>query len=370
MKTSRRHFVGSLAVAGAGALLAQRVGVGADLQVRPDTTARPRRVDFHHHFQLAEIMAIDARAGGAPPTSPWTLARDLEDMDRFGTETAILSGFVPTRGDVEMRRKGARVLNDFATKVRSDHPARFGSLAALPWRDFDNDGCLREIEYAVETLKVDGFFQMTSYGDAWTGDERWAPIYQELNRRKAIVHVHPQGPACCSGLTIARKIPNEGAMIEFGTDTTRVIANLVFSGFTSQYPDITWVFSHSGGVMPFIIERFLQGGTSAEIVPGIVTKGQDGNQRNVLPGDEVLQQLRRFYYDTAQSSNPVAMDALKKVVGVSRIVFGTDYWYRTAEETGRGLVTSGVFTPAELQAIDRGNAERLIPRLRNVSARG
>jgi predicted TIM-barrel fold metal-dependent hydrolase len=211
---------------------------------------------------------------------------------------------------------------------------------------------------------------MTSYGDAWTGDERWAPIYQELNRRKAIVHVHPQGPACCGGLSISRKVPNEGAMIEFGTDTTRVIANLVFSGVTTPYPDITWVFAHSGGVMPFIIERFFQGGTSAEVVPGIVTKGQDGNQRNVLPGDQVLQQLRRFYYDTAQSSNPVAMDALKKVVGASQIVFGTDYWYRTAEETGRGLVTSRVFTPTELRAIDRGNAERLMPRLRNLPSKG
>jgi predicted TIM-barrel fold metal-dependent hydrolase len=362
MNTSRRGFVGILAAAGAGALLGQRVS-------GQQTAARPRRVDFHHHFQLAEVMAIDSRAGGPPPNVPWALARDLEDMDRFGTETAILSGFVPTRGDVETRRKAARVLNDFATKLRSDHPVRFGNLAALPLRDFDNDGCLREIEYASDTLKVDGFFHMTSYGDAWAGDERWAPVYQELNRRKAIVHVHPQGPACCSGLTIGRKVPNEGAMIEFGADTTRVIANLVFSGFTTQYPDIRWVFSHSGGVMPFIIERFFQGGTSAEVVPGIVTKGQDGNRASV-PGDQVLQQLRRFYYDTAQSSNPVAMDALKKVVGVSQIVFGTDYWYRTAEETGRGLATSGVFTPVELQAIDRGNAERLIPRLRNLSPKG
>src|SRR5215471_8597482 len=315
MNTSRRRFVSSLAVAGAGALLAQRVGVGADLQVRPDVPAPPRRVDFHHHFQLAEIMAIDSRAGGPPPNVPWTLASDLEDMDRFGTETAIVSGFVPTRGDIETRRKAARVINDFSARLRSDHPVRFGNLAALPLRDFDNDGCLREIEYASDTLKVDGFFHMTSYGDAWAGDERWAPVYQELNRRKAIVHVHPQGPACCSGLTIGRKVPNEGAMIEFGTDTTRVIANLVFSGFTTQYPDITWIFSHSGGVMPFIIERFFQGGTSAEVVPGIVTKGQDGGNRATVPGDQVLQQLRRFYYDTAQSSNPVAMDALKKVVG-------------------------------------------------------
>src|SRR6476646_3307518 len=132
MTTSRRRVVGALAAAGAGALLAQRVDVGADLQGRPDLTARPRRVDFHHHFQLAEIMAIDARAGGPPPTVPWTMERDLEDMDRFGTETAILSGFVPTRGDVDIRRKAARTINDFAARTRTDHPTRFGIFAALP----------------------------------------------------------------------------------------------------------------------------------------------------------------------------------------------------------------------------------------------
>src|SRR5215208_6898754 len=119
MNPSRRRFVGTLAAAGAGALIAPHVS-------GQPAASRPRRVDFHHHFQLAEIMAIDARAGGPPPPVPWTLARDLEDMDRFGTETAILSGFVPTRGDVEARRKASRVLNDFAVKVRSDYPSRFG----------------------------------------------------------------------------------------------------------------------------------------------------------------------------------------------------------------------------------------------------
>lgn len=361
MHTSRRMFVCALAAAGADVL------VTSGARAKPAPSAR--RVDFHHHFQLAEIMAVDAAAGAPPPRVPWSLQRDLDDMDRFGTETAILSGFVPTRGDVEIRRKSARIINDFAARTRSDYPTRFGVFAALPLRGFDIDGCLREIEYAVDTLKVDGFFHMTSYDDAWAGDDRWAPVYGELNRRKAIVHVHPQAPACCAGLSIARKVPNEGAMIEFGTDTTRVIANLVFSGFQKRYPDITWIFAHSGGIMPFIIERFFQGGASAQIVPGIVTKGQDGEHPSALAGDEVLRRLRSFYYDTAQSSNPVAMGALKKVVGVPQILFGTDFWYRTAEETGRGLATSGVFSPAELRAIDRGNAERLLPRLQNLPAR-
>ena len=112
--------------------------------------------------------------------------------------------------------------------------------------------------------------------------------------------------------------------------------------------------------MPFLIERFL-GGTQAEIVPGIVTKGQDGVAPKKAPSG-TLAEIRKMHFDTAQISNPVALSALKKVVPVSQILYGTDYWYRTAEETARNLMAAKAFTEAELRAINRGNAERLLPR--------
>ena len=112
--------------------------------------------------------------------------------------------------------------------------------------------------------------------------------------------------------------------------------------------------------MPFVIERFL-GGAQGEIVPGIMTKGQDGAAPRNVPGG-TLAEIRKMYFDTAQASNPVAMGALKQVVPVSQILFGTDYWYRTAAETARGLVTSKVFNENELRMINRGNAERLLPK--------
>ncbi|PWT97555.1 MAG: hypothetical protein C5B51_31110, partial [Terriglobia bacterium] len=158
---------------------------------------------------------------------------------------------------------------------------------------------------------------------------------------------------------------NEGAMIEYGTDTTRTIASLIFSGTAKRFPNITWIFSHAGGTMPFLIERFLQFGASAEIIPGVTTTGQRvGISGNRMPGPEVLGYLRRFYYDTAQSSNPVALAALKKVVHVSQIVYGTDYWFRTAEDTDRGLRTATVFNSSELRAVNRTNAERILPALK------
>ena len=115
--------------------------------------------------------------------------------------------------------------------------------------------------------------------------------------------------------------------------------------------------------MPFLIERFLTG-TSGEIVPGVITKGQDFAPPRQVP-QGVLHELRKMYYDTAQSSNPVAMGALRKVVPVSQILFGTDVWYRTTAETVRNLTTCGVFNDEEQRSIGRGNAERLMPRYRN-----
>ena len=114
--------------------------------------------------------------------------------------------------------------------------------------------------------------------------------------------------------------------------------------------------------MPFVIERFLAG-SPAEIVPGIITKGQDfPPPKNVPQG--ILTEIRKMNYDTAQTSNPVAMGALRQVVPVSQILFGTDYWYRSAAETARGLMTSKVFNDAELRMISRSNAERILPRYR------
>ena len=71
----------------------------------------------------------------------------------------------------------------------ADHPGRFGVFAMLPMPYIDE--CLKEIEYAFDTLKVDGIGMMTSYGDKWLGYPQFAPVFDELNRRKATVYTHP-----------------------------------------------------------------------------------------------------------------------------------------------------------------------------------
>jgi predicted TIM-barrel fold metal-dependent hydrolase len=254
----------------------------------------------------------------------------------------------------------ARGCNEYAAKLVGDYPGRFGIFATLPLPDIE--GSLRETEYALDTLKADGICMWTNYEEKWLGDPAFAPLYEELNRRKAVVYTHPKQANCCRSVV---PVVNE-VMIEYGTNTTRTIASLIFGGMAARYPDITWIFSHAGGTMPFLIERFLNG-TAAEVVPGVVTKGQGGTGvvGSNPPKDSprgVLYELRKMYYDVAQSSNPVALRALRTVVPVSQIVFGTDYPYRSTQEHVKGLATSGVFDARELQAIDRENTARILPR--------
>jgi 6-methylsalicylate decarboxylase len=139
-------------------------------------------------------------------------------------------------------------------------------------------------------------------------------------------------------------------MIEWATDTTRTIADIIFSGNAQKFRDIRWIFSHAGGTMPFLIERFVRN-------PLL-----DPNAKPTVP-DGTLAELRRFYYDTAQTSNKGSMSALAAIIPVSQIVFGTDFPYRTGIDHVRGLRESGVFTDAQLMDIERGNALKLLPRL-------
>jgi 6-methylsalicylate decarboxylase len=358
---SRREFLRLISAAGVGALFSSDPFAAR-------AAANPGRIDIHHHFQPDVYFDFQKKYGKGFPTNEWILSKDLEDMDQAGTAIAFLSLTTPgfAFGEREEVRKISRECNDAAAKLAADHPGRFGNFATIPLND--TEGALHEIEYAYGSLKADGISLFSNYGDVWLGHATFAPVYEELHRRKAVVYVHPVLANCCASLSVAKDgVPNEIAMIEFGTDTTRALAGLIFNGMTAKFPDITWIFAHGGGIMPFSIERFFQGGASAEIVPGIVTQGQSlPPVKNGLTGDEVLREIRKLYYDTAQISNPVALGALRKVVPLSQILYGTDYWYRTAVESVRGLTTSKVFNAQELRTINRGNAERILPRYRNV----
>ncbi len=224
------------------------------------------------------------------------------------------------------------------------HPGRFGNFAMLPMQDID--GALKEIAYALDVLKADGIGLLTSYGDKWLGHPSFAPIMDELNRRKAILYTHPTLANCCENL-----LPNvPPTVIEFGTDTTRTIVDIVFSGTAARCPDITFIFSHAGGTMPFLTERLQKMPVLDKSLAAKVPNG-------------VMHELKRFYYDTAWSAHPMALASLMQLVSPSQVLLGSDYPYRTGADNVKGLIDYG-FSAADLKLIMRENAMKLMPRLK------
>lgn len=336
----RRGLLRGVAALGAASLLP-----GAAFGQAP--APRPRRIDVHHHLTPPTYRdAALRRVEMTPVARDWTPEKTVADMDTAGIDVAVLSVSTPGFGfaEGEERRRLARVCNEYAAEMGQRHPGRFGSFAALPLPDVD--GALAEAVYALDTLKADGVLLFTSYGNMYLGDEKLHPLYEELNRRKAIVATHPHSPQCCGNL-----VPQiADTVVEFGTDTTRSIASLMFSGTAAKYPDIRFIFSHAGGTMPFLIER-------------LDFQARPPAQSAKLVGGAVRPALGHFLYDTAQAANPVAIGALRSLVSADRIVLGSDFPYRTSQEQVRGLAGCGL-DAATMRSIECGNAEALIPRLK------
>jgi predicted TIM-barrel fold metal-dependent hydrolase len=307
-------------------------------------------VDTHHHLCSAAYVEFVKRKTGLPAYVEKVLLagspeKSLEDMDRAGVTRSFASLTTPGVwfGEANEARRLARECNEHFAKIVADHPTRYGMFAVVPMPDVA--GTLSEIAYALDTLKADGIGLFTSYGDKHLGDPAFAPVFEELNRRKAVVYTHPRKPDCCAPL-----LPEiSEAIIEYGTDTTRSIASLVFGGLASRCPDINFLFSHAGGTMPFLIGRFI----------GLAQSPQFASR---LPKG-VLHELQRFYYDLAQAANPGATASLMKLVSISQVLFGTDYPYATAAAHLEGLGRCG-FSAADTRAIQYDNAARILPRCR------
>lgn len=274
----------------------------------------------------------------------WTPEKSLDDMDGAGVATSMIS--IAPQGnpfdDPATAARFTRESNEYSARLAGDRPGRFGVFASLPLPNIS--ASLTEIAYALDILKADGVAMFTSYVGTWLGDPIFDPVFEELNRRKAVVYTHPTTANCCGNL-----VPGIADFaIEWGTDTTRAIARMVFGGAAARYPDVRMIFSHAGGTMPFLVERF----TILAKSPPYAAQLPEG----------FVKAAGRFYYDTAQTANPAAMAALSKVVPRSQIVFGTDFPFRTAAEHVQGLSACGVFTPAEVLAIEGPNALALLRR--------
>src|SRR5262245_1390273 len=242
MLHTRREFLGEL---GAIGLLAQA------------PTASPRRIDVHTHFgsPLYVQTLVERTVKPNPGFTIWyaldtfrtyTPARCIEDMDRGGVEVSVVSNTAVGAwfGDLAETRRLARDVNEFAAaKLVQAYKGRFGLFAQLPLPDID--ASLKEIEYAFDTLKADGVGLTTSIGNKWLGDPYFAPVFDELNRRNAVVYTHPVDAPCCQALQPGI----QATTIEYNTDTSRTILSFLVNETPKRNPNLKFIFSHAGGTL-------------------------------------------------------------------------------------------------------------------------
>ena len=216
-------------------------------------------------------------------------------------------------GDREAAARMSRRGNEYAADLVRNHPGRFGHFAIIPLPD--TDASLREIEYAYSVLKADGITLLTSYDDKWLGHPDYQPVFEELNRRKAVVFVHPTTPLCCR--TLLPDVPP--GILQIPQDTTRAVTNLVFTGTLAKFHDIRFIFSHAGGDVPMVVGRMQQYAPKS-----VAEKAPNG----------IEYELKRHYYDIAGTAYGPAIAALKSLVPTTQILFGSDNPFRAPHRNG------------------------------------
>lgn len=308
----------------------------------------------HHHYPpkfLAERReALIKYSPGFSHIVDWTPSVSLEEMDRSGTAASIVSMGPPGLwlGDVEQSRRFTMVINEYGAEMVRDHPQRFGFLAALPLPDIDFS--LKQIEYAYDVLKADGIGLMSNYANRWPGHADFAQVFDELNRRKAVVFVHPTTSSFTANLLPEPAPP----IIEFLFDTTRAVTNLLYSGTLARCPDIKWIFPHGGGTVPFLADRIAMWARAMKNDPTLKARIPNG----------VEYELKRLHFDVVSVCNPVSMAALLKFVPTTQLLFGSDMPFIPITQARHELEEMRtMMTEAEMHEIECGTAYRLFPRL-------
>ncbi|HTC61294.1 MAG TPA: amidohydrolase family protein [Candidatus Saccharimonadales bacterium] len=345
---SRRNVLRMLSAAGMGLALPPRV-------FSQEPGSKAGIVDTHHHIYPPKHTANnlkrivdDAPAVPSSLYTNWTPHYSLDQMDQNGVSTAIASISSPGVwfGNNEEGRRNARSVNEYGAQLGKDFPGRFGMWGAIPLPDID--GSLREIEYIFDVLKLDGIGLLSSYENGkLLGNVKYAPVMDELNRRNAVVFVHPT-VTCCGD-----PIPRVNiTSIEFPTDTTRTITDLVYSGTLIRCPNIRFIFSHGGGTILMLLARLSGGALTPE-------------ERNATIPNGFEHELKKLYYDIASVAvSPTAMTALFNVIPKDRILFGSDIPFWTIEKIATAMNKFDIST-TDLRMIQRENALRLVPRFKS-----
>jgi 6-methylsalicylate decarboxylase len=271
--------------------------------------------DVHFHFVPDAYREVAIASGfgvpdGMPGIPAWSEAAMLEMMERNGIEKGYLSISSPGVhfGKDDVARALARRVNEEGARLKGVYASRLGLFAAIPLPDVD--GALREIEYALDVLGADGIYLQSNAGGIYPGESRFEPIFAELQRRKAVVFMHPTSPACpCCG---PRERPLPRPVLEFMFETTRAVTSLILSGTLQRFPDIKLIVPHGGATLSVLADRIAM---TADFLPNM----------GDLKGKDILPALTKVYYDLAGASTPRQLTALRSFADPSRLLYGSDW---------------------------------------------
>ncbi|MDB5570837.1 MAG: TIM-barrel fold metal-dependent hydrolase [Hyphomicrobiales bacterium] len=307
-------------------------------------------IDIHHHFLPPEHMAEDnvrlGRAHALPNEQllSWSGQRAIDIMDRNGVSFALGSISSPGvwHGDVAAARRRSRAWNTFASEQAQTWPDRLGYFAVIAPPDVD--GALAEIDHAFGPLKAAGAALVSNYDGKYLGDPLFTPVLEELNRRKAIVFVHPVVSPACAGI-MPGLLPQ---VLEFPFDSTRCIVSLLTTGAGARFPHIKWIFTHAGGALPMLAGRLEH------------TIGSRAPFAEFFPNG-VAAELGRFYFDVAGTTSPGAIAALRHMIPADHILYGSDSPFVKAEGGLASLRQRG-FSDDEMRGLLHDNAAGLLGR--------
>ena len=313
----------------------------------------PGRIDVHQHVippARGQAMAGRAAAVGWPAPA-WDEQSAVAMMDRREIATGMLSYAAPLAGpdDPATAREVARSVNEFTAELVKNRPDRFGHFAVLPLPDVD--GALAEAAHALDELDADGVLVLSNAHGRYLGDPTFEPLWAELDARSAVILVHPTAPP---GPPLA-DVPLP--LVDFPYDTTRAALHMTMRGVPGRYPRMRMILPHAGGFLPYAAQRFA--------LAARLHTDATGDGGGTTPED-FLTDLRRFYFDTAISTGPATLHTLLAFAAPDHILYGSDFpmlpedW-GTDFDTARDAYPN--WEPGRLHAIDRGNAELLIPRL-------
>lgn len=320
------------------------------------------RIDVHAHFvpdfyAKALIEAGKGKPDGMPAIPSWNENAALNLMDNLGVRTAMLSISTPGIhfGDDAKARRLARQVNDEASRLKKKYPGRFGFFASLPLPDIQ--GSLEEIKRAFDELDADGVVFLTNSQEIYLGNPILDPIFEELNKRKAVIFIHPTSP-CHVPLS---HFPNP--MLEFQFEATRSIADMVTAGVLQRNPNVQVVVPHGGAALTIMADRIDLIGTLA-------------NTRAAGPGKpkpSMREAIKHLHFDLAGTPVPALLRELLEMADHDKIHYGSDFPFTPApgcENLMVKLETTDLLTEEQRRKFMSENSAKLFPKLAKMGGSG